>query len=81
MKFQEGDLVCSTYASEFAYLQSLTQLRYDESRSLGIILEIARHSANEMDQPLYVVEWLSVGASGRIEQFCEQFLEKVDEQH
>jgi hypothetical protein len=31
-----------------------------------------------MHYPLYVVEWLTIGASGKIEKFCEQFLEKVE---
>lgn len=75
MKFEEGDLVRSVYSRSFAHLQSLND--YDDSRSLGIILEVARSPVYEMHYPLYVVEWLSIGASGETEKFSEQFLEKV----
>ena len=77
MKFQEGDLVCSVYSRSFAHLQSSNNFDYDGSRSLGLILKVVRSPVHEMHYPLYVVEWLTIGASGKIEKFSEQFLEKV----
>jgi hypothetical protein len=77
MKFQEGDLVRSVYSRKFAHLQNLNNFDYDSSRSLGLVLEVIWDPACGKGYPLYVVEWLSIGASDEIEKFSEQFLEKV----
>ena len=75
MKFQESDLVRSRYTRAHNSLPDAPR-DYDVSRSLGIVLKAVKPN-NDYLMPVYVVEWLSDGATGVVEHFGEVFLEKA----